>query len=89
MFKDIGVKIKSVAKLYLILTTIVTTFIGGMVYGAIENNMGSSVILMIICLTVSVSLGFVMGYIGAMFLYAYGELVDNLQQINKKLDFHE
>ena len=89
MFKDIGVKIKSVAKLYLILTTIVTTFIGGMVYGAIENNMGSSVILMIICLMVSVSLGFVMGYIGAMFLYAYGELVDNLQQINKKLDFHE
>jgi hypothetical protein len=77
------------AKLYLVLTTIVTTLIGGVVYGIIENNIGFSGIILVLCLIVSVSLGFGVGYIGAIFLYAYGELVDYLQQITKKLDLRE
>ncbi len=74
MFKNAGSKLKSLARIIFALNVII-----GIVVGIVMIK--ASFVLLI----VSVAVGVLIGWLSSIMLYAFGELCENVHEINKKL----
>lgn len=74
MFKNAGSKLKSLARIIFALNVII-----GIVVGIVMIK--TSFVLLI----VSVAVGVLIGWLNSIMLYAFGELCENVHEINKKL----
>ncbi len=86
MFDNVGGQIKSFAKFYMWLMMIIGLLFGGAIYAFFESVMGASVILCLLLLVIGGCVGWLSGYIGAVFLYAFGELVESNQRMSEILE---
>lgn len=74
MFKNAGSKLKSLARIIFALNVIIDIVVGIVMIKA-------SFVLLI----VSVAVGVLIGWLSSIMLYAFGELCENVHEINKKL----
>ena len=82
MFKDVGKELKSWAKLFVILVTSVGFEAGLMIVKATGEDGIKAVLVPIIIAAIA----FVFSYLSAIFLYAFGELVDCVKELNEKIE---
>lgn len=95
MFKEIGKKIKGLAKILFVLGIIISVICGiasctGIV-GAATIASGADVpepaalIIGIIAFLIVLLIGILISYLSVLFTYAFGELVDKVDEIEKKI----
>ncbi len=82
MFKNIGKKIKTLAKVFCWLGIICFTIVGLIAMSSGYGEYGSSVIMGILIILV----GFLVSWIGSFLLYGFGELIDSSQRTAEILE---
>lgn len=80
MFKDVGKKLKSWAELFVILVTFLGFVVGCVI---VEGEDDFRAVLIPIITAV---IAFVFSYLSAILLYAFGELVDCVKELNEKIE---
>ena len=89
MFTHIEEKLKFLEKLYVVCLTVLGVLVGGTVYSLYEEVHESSVTLCLALIVFGGGFGFGIGYIGAIFIYGLGELIDYTRKINEKMEVLE
>ena len=95
MFKEIGKKIKGLAKILFVLGIIISVICGiasctGIV-GTVTIASGAdapepaALIIGIIAFLIVLLVGILISYLSVLFTYAFGELVDKVDEIEKKI----
>ena len=79
LFQDIGKKIKTLA-IFSFMVTVILGFIGGILCMQIDDD-GHYVLIGLLIMV----LGFVVGWVSSMFLYGFGELIDQSVDANQQL----
>jgi hypothetical protein len=81
MFKNIGKKIKGLAIIICVINILISIILALLICNNIEKKF---VVLLLIFIGI-VSFGILMAWISAMFVYAFGQLVDNSDAITSVL----
>ncbi len=92
MFKEIGKKIKGLAKILFVLGIIISVICGivsctGIVGTATiaDAPEPAALIIGIIAFLIVLLIGILISYLSVLFTYAFGELVDKVDEIEKKI----
>lgn len=83
MFKNVGKKIKKLAKVVFIVGIIVFTIVNlfvSIIIGKIIYAPAGFVVLLIFGIAIA---GVILTYISSLFIYGFGELIDNSQKLAK------
>lgn len=89
MFANVGGQIKTLARFYVMLQSVIGMIVGGAIYTVLEKTMEPSVVLLIFLFVAGGILGWLSGYFGAILFCAFGELVQRVQKIDDKLEMLE
>ena len=83
MFTNVGSKIKAFAVVLFVILILISIFPAMIAYGAFQwQSQGLAIILAIVIIAV----GVLAGWISTLFLYGYGQLIEDTSAIRRKVE---